>query len=135
MNYALGKPRGGACCKVQVERGNGTMDEFTSQKDLHNAIWDNIHRKRCILAEDTPLCSGTLRGKFGYNVVSPTAASIMLGTYDYPPDFDDATREILQECARIRLMIPKDSVNITITSGDWESHWRWTKEGTSSSVS
>jgi hypothetical protein len=28
INYALGKPRGGACFKVQVERGDGDVDEF-----------------------------------------------------------------------------------------------------------
>jgi hypothetical protein len=53
MNYALGKPRGGACFKVQVEKEDGTIDEFTDEDDLHQAIWDNIHRKRFILAERT----------------------------------------------------------------------------------
>ncbi len=50
MNYALGKPRGGACFKVQVENADGTVEEYTGQGELEKAIWDNIHRKRFILA-------------------------------------------------------------------------------------
>jgi hypothetical protein len=122
MNYALGKPQGGACFKVQVEKEDGTIDEFTDKDDLHQAIWDNIHRKRFILAEDALLCSGPLRGQFGYNAVSLTARSILNRTYSYPPDFHEATKEILMECARIRLTVPKDLVNTTITPEDWEQH-------------
>jgi hypothetical protein len=77
MNYALGKPRGGACFKVQVEKEDRMIDEFTDKDDLHQEIWDNIHRKRFILAEDAPLCSGPLRGQFGYNAVSLMAISIL----------------------------------------------------------
>jgi hypothetical protein len=95
MNYALGKPRGGACFKVQVENADGTVEEYTGQGELEKAIWDIIHRKQFILAEDAPLCSGTLRGEFGYNAVSPSAASILAGKYVYPEGFDEATKEIL----------------------------------------
>jgi hypothetical protein len=77
MNYALGKLQGGACFKVQVEKEDNRMDEFTDKDDLHQAIWDNIHRKRFILAEDAPLCSGLLCGQFGYNAVSLMAISIL----------------------------------------------------------
>ncbi len=135
MNYALGKPRGGACFKVQMEGVDGTVTKYTGKDELENAIWDNIHRKRFILAEDAPLCSGKLHGEFGYNAISPAAALILAGTYEYPDDFDKATKEILQECARIRMTIPKDSVNTMITRDDWEAHWRRTKEGMLSSVS
>jgi hypothetical protein len=118
-----------------VEKEDGTIDEFTDKNDLHQAIWDNIHRKRFILAEDAPLCSGPLRGQFGYNAVSLTARSILNGTYSYPPDFHEATKEILMECTRIRLTVPKDSVNTTITPEDWERHWKRVKEQTLSSIS
>jgi hypothetical protein len=45
LNYALGKPRGGACFKVQVEQAGGTVDEINGKEGLHEAIWENIHRK------------------------------------------------------------------------------------------
>jgi len=55
--------------------------------------------------------------------------------YDFPPDFNQATKEILQECAAIRLKIPKSLVNATITKEDWDNHWSRAKEETSSSLS
>ncbi len=103
LNYALGKPWGGACFKVQVEQVEGTVKEINSKEELHEAIWDNIHRKQFYLAKEAPICSGPLRGAFGYNSITPTAKAILEGTYDYSPEFDEATKEILQECALIRL--------------------------------
>jgi hypothetical protein len=67
LNYALGKPRGGACFKVQVEQAEGTVEDVSGKEDLHEAIWENIHRKQFYLAEEAPMCSGPLRGLFGYN--------------------------------------------------------------------
>ena len=107
LNYALGKPRGGACFKVQVEQAEGTVEEICGKEDLHEAIWENIHRKRFYLAEEAPMCSGPLRGLFGYNSVTPIAKAILEGTYQYPPDFDEATKEIHQECTLIRIRVPK----------------------------
>ena len=79
LNYALGKPRGGACFKVQVDQGDGTVQEYTEKEQLQEAIWNNIHRKRFYLAEEAPMCSGPLRGIFGYNAVSSTARMILDG--------------------------------------------------------
>ena len=81
------------------------------------------------------MCSGPLRGLFGYNSVTPIAKAILEGTYQYPPDFDEATKEILQECASIRIRIPKNSVTTAITPEDWTNHWRRAREETSSSTS
>jgi hypothetical protein len=81
------------------------------------------------------MCSGPLRGLFGYNSVTPTTKAILEGTHHYPPDFDEATKEILQECALIRLRVPKNSVSTTISSGDWSNHWHPAREETSLSIS
>jgi hypothetical protein len=56
LNYALGKSRGGACFKVQVDQGNGNVQEYTKKEQLQEAIWNNIHRKRFYLAKEAPLC-------------------------------------------------------------------------------
>jgi len=135
VNYTLGRPRAGACFQVQVEGQEGELQEYTTQDDIHDAIWDNIHLTRFYLAEAAPICRGLLRGTFGYNAVCPTAAAILDGTYEYPPWFDGPTREILQECAAIRTKVPKDSVQLTISPEDWSNHWRGAKESTSSSIS
>ncbi len=135
MSYSLGKPRGGACFRVQVEQADGTVQEYSSQDNLQGAIWRNIHKKHFHLAKPAPLCSGPLRGTFGYNTICQTSHEILEGTYEYPPDFDQATKEILQECAAIRLKTPKSSVSTTITKEDWDNHWSRAKEETSSLLS
>jgi hypothetical protein len=81
-------------------------------KRTHESIWDNIHCKRFYFSEEAPMCTGPLRvrGIFGYNSITPTARDIMEGIYYYPPEFDEATKEILQECALICLQVPKNLV-------------------------
>jgi hypothetical protein len=111
------------------------VQEYTEKEQLQEAIWNNIHQKCFYLAEEVPLCLGPLRGFFGYNSVSPIAKMILNGTFDYPTDFDDATKEILQECAKIRLLVPKDSVGTSITKEDWGNHWGPTKGESASLVS
>ena len=72
---------------------------------------------------------------FGYCAVSITAQSILGRKYKYPEGFDQATREILEECALIRLTIPVDTVSTVISPAQWASHWKKAKEMTSSSIS
>jgi hypothetical protein len=99
------------------------------------AIFDNIHRNWFFLAEDAPICSGNLRGQFGYNAVTKTAKAILSGTYEYPPDFDQAMQEICKECTRIRCMIPKDSTNTHVMKDDYKCQWKGHRESTLSSIS
>ncbi len=107
----------------QVEQIDRTMDEIKGYEKLHEAIWDNIHRKCFYLAKEASMCSGPLRGTFGYNSIIPTARDILEGTYKYPPNSNEATKEILQECRLICLCVPKNSVSLTIAPVEWNNHW------------
>jgi hypothetical protein len=99
----MGKKRGGLVCRVLVDNLNnkGQQIEHTTQALVQEAIFDNIHCLRFFLAEVAPICQGPLRGWFGYNTVSRTAHAVLDGTYVYPNDFDEAAKEICQECAAI----------------------------------
>jgi hypothetical protein len=66
-------------------------------------------------------------------VVTITAQQILEGTYNYPKEFDQATKEICQECIRIRLMVPKDWLNLAIPKEDWKRQWKGQRESMSSS--
>jgi hypothetical protein len=137
INYTMGKARNGSVRRVLVEDdgAEGTLLEFVTKEAVEEAIFNNIHRKQFYLAETAPACNGRLRGLFGYNAATVTAERILNGSYEYPEDFDQATREICEECAKIRLKIPKDSMNLTITSKDWMQQWKGRRETTSSSES
>jgi hypothetical protein len=120
---------------VENKDQEGTLTENTTQESVQQAIFDNIHRKTFFLAEVAPICTGKLRGQFGYNAVSRTAKAILNGTYVYPEDFDQAMKVICLECARIRCMISKYSLNTTITKEEWRGQWKGRQESTSSSES
>jgi hypothetical protein len=105
--------------RVLVENEEeGALTEHITQELVKEAIFNNIHQKRFFLVEAAPACNGHLQGLFGYNVATATAERILNGTYTYPNDFDNVTKEICKECAWIRLKVPKDSLDLTITSKD-----------------
>jgi len=137
LNYSMGKQRGAAPRRVLVEnpQREGDLIEFNTQATMQEAIFDNVHRKWFFLAEAAPICQEPLRELFGYNADISTANEILEGTYEYPEDFDQATREICQECHLLRQAIPKDSLDTQITTNDWKAQWRGRKEATSSSES
>jgi hypothetical protein len=132
INYTCGKVKGGSPTSVQVPR-NGSddqVDEHTNQATVHEAIWANIHYKRLYLAKEAPICQGQLRSDFGYNPATRVAADILEGRYEFPENFDQATRELCEECALIRKIIPKNSVKIKMSKEDYVAHWKRAKEET-----
>jgi hypothetical protein len=132
----MGKPRNGRARWVLVEdEEQGTLTEHITQESVQEAIFDNIHRKWLFLAEAAPACNGPLQGLFGYNAVTLTAQQILDGSYPYPLEFDQATKEICEECACIRMIIPQDSLHTTFTKNDWKWQWKGRRESTSSSES
>lgn len=133
--YAMASKSGGSVRLVQVEDADGNIEVFSSQDEVHEAIWSNIYRKRFYLAEEAPICNGTLREVFGYNADWIAGDEVLEGTYWYEPDFDESTREICEELTAIRDMIPADSVSDTIRCGDWGKFWSRAREETSSSES
>jgi hypothetical protein len=136
INWSMGKARNGSVRRVLVENEDeSTLVEHVTRESIEEAIFNNIHRKRFFLAEAAPACNGRLRGLFGYNAATVTAERILNGDYNYPDDFDKATKEICEECARIRLKVPKNSINLTINSDDWKWQWQGRREATSSSES
>jgi uncharacterized protein (UPF0332 family) len=136
LNYTCGKTKGGSPTSVQVSAGGDDQyTEYTTQESVHEAIWSNIHYKQFYLAEEAPICQGQLRQDFGYNSATLTAASILDGSYIYPEEFDQATKELCIECALIHKIIPENSVKIKTTKDNFILHWKKAKEETSTSYS
>ena len=119
LRCALGKKRGRSVSLVQVEQPHSGVQEYTSREGVQEAIFREIHRKRFFLVEEAPICQGTLREDFGYLARLATAEAILEGTYNFTPHFDQATKDLCMECARIRSMIPKNLVSPIITADTW----------------
>ena len=51
----MGKSRGGSVQSVKIEQDQGSIDEATTQQIVHEAIWENIHRKQFYLEKQSPI--------------------------------------------------------------------------------
>jgi hypothetical protein len=104
-----------------------------TEEGVQEVIFNEVHRKQYNLAEDALICKGTLWGQFGYSATSPTAQSALDGTYNFPSNIDEATKELFLEIARIHSVVPPNSVTETISRERWQQRWKKVKEDTSSS--
>ncbi len=118
LKYMMKKQTGGSVQLVQVEDENGNIEEFTTQEEVHEAIWSNIHQKHFYLAEEAPICHSPLRETFGYNADSLAGYEVLEGSYVYENDFEEYTQAICQELAQIWEVIPERSVDEIVWSGD-----------------
>ena len=123
MNYSMGKKRGARPRRVLVENPHreGELLEYDTRHTMQEVVFNNVHRKRFFLAKAAPICQEPLCGLFGYNLDTETARAILAGTYDYPEYFDQATKELCQECTRLREIIPENSIHTVITTVQWKS--------------
>ena len=102
LNFALGKHiLGRIVHEVQVEDENGGILEFDTQEEVQNAIFNEVHWKWYNLVGEAPICKGFSRGQFGYMSTLLTTRSVLDGSYDFPPDIDEVTKELFVECAKI----------------------------------
>ena len=118
-----------------MEGGAGGGLDFDTKEAVQDAIFNEVHWKRYNLAKDAPICQGTLCDQFGYTATSPTAQSVLDGTYVFPPDMDKATRELFEEIVHIRSKVPSDSVKGLISQECWQQRWKKVNEDTSLSQS
>jgi hypothetical protein len=120
---------------VQVEDGAGGVIDYKTKETVQEAIFTEVHWKRYNLAEEAPICCGALRGQFRYISTSSMAQTILDGTYDFPPNMDEATKELFVEIAQIGSIVPPNSVSGVILRERWQQQWKRVKEDTSSSQS
>ena len=115
LNYSMSGRRGRSVRMVQIAQRDGTVLEATGQRLVEQAIWDNIHGQRFYLAEQAPICQGRLRGEFGYMATSPSSRAVLNGTYNDWEGVDDGTKDLFREIAWLRSIVPKDTINTTMS--------------------
>jgi hypothetical protein len=96
---------------VQVGKSDGAICEAITQREVEDAIWNEIHGKRFYLAEQAPIYQGKLRGDFGYMANTEEAREVLPGTYVCPEGTDSGTIDLFQEIAWLRSIIPVNSVS------------------------
>ena len=135
LNFGMKKRKGRSVRLVTEDLGAGVTREHEGQRQVEEVIFSNIQDKRFYAAEHAPICNGSLRGEFGYLANTAAGDKVLDGSYVYAGGFHPATKEILEECARIRNKVPENSVLDYVGARQWQRGWRKAKEKTSSSVS
>lgn len=115
----------------------GEVVEYDTKDTVETAILTNIHGegKRFYQAEDAPICNGRLRGQFGYNADTVAARAVLDGTYVFSEDYHEPTNQLFEQIAKIRSLVPMNSVETLIDQATWATSWKRSKEATSSSIS
>ena len=135
MRFALSKRKGRSVTMVQREEADGRIEEARTQDEVEHMIWEEIHGKRFYLAEQAPICKGRLRQEFGYMANTEAAKKVLAGEYEPCANIHQGTKELLDEVAELRSLIPKDSVSTDLRRPAWMGQWKGAKETTSSSLS
>ncbi len=94
LKYTIKKQTGGSVQLVQVEDEDGNIEEVTTQEEVYEAIWSNIHQKRFFLSEEAPICHSLLWETFGYNADSLAGDEVLKGSYVYENNFEKYTQDI-----------------------------------------
>ena len=135
INFGTKKRKRRSVRVVTEDLGGGVTREHNDQTQVEAAIFSNIQDQRFYPAENAPICRGRLRGEFGYLANTLAGDDALGGTYDYSADFHPVTKELLEECARIRAQVPENSVCDFLGCREWQRQWLKVKEKTSLSVS
>ncbi len=66
---------------------------------------------------------------------TPASKAVLDGTYQPPPNSDQAMAELFDKIAAIRRIVPKDSASPVISPKQWKRYWAVVNEETLSSES
>jgi hypothetical protein len=135
LNFVTGKKQTCSATSVQVEEQSGLVSESTTKDMVEEEIFREVHEKQYTMAKEAPICSGKLFDDFGYIANMPASRAVLNGTYRSPENSDKATKELFDEIAAIRQIIPRDSAPIVITPEQWKRYWAIVNKETLSSES
>ncbi len=82
-----------------MEDEDRELVEFSTQEEVQNATWSNIHRKIFYLAEEAPICIAPMQEVFGYNSNPGVGEDVLDKRFDFDEIPDEHTRDVLKEVA------------------------------------
>jgi hypothetical protein len=102
----------------------GAIIKKTTQEQVEQTIFSEIHNKRFTMAGEALICNGKLFGKFGYTANTTATRAVLDGMYVAPEGLDQATLDLFAEVAEIHWRVPQDSVSICITPQQWKRYYK-----------
>ena len=93
----------------------GAIIKKTTQEQVEQTIFSEIHNKRFTMAGEALICNSKLFDKFGYTTNTTATRAVLDGMYVAPEELDQATLDLFAEVAEIHWRVPQDSVSVCIT--------------------
>eukprot|EP00956_Cyclotella_meneghiniana_P008545 scaffold11579_cov40-Cyclotella_meneghiniana.AAC.10 len=110
------------------------LREYTAQEDIERVVREET-QPRFSAAASSPFCQGLLGEQLGYLSDTTIAESFLDGSYEIPPEIDDATALLIDEIGRIGQSVIRGSTRQDISPDKFSTYWRRVRESTSSSYS
>ena len=130
INKGRGKKQLSGVSAVQIRQEDNWVT-LTTQQEVEDAIIAYLP-SRFNLASTTPLMQPNAVQGIGYLGNTSIADSIIEGTFAPSPELDPYVQKFLQFIGK-RPTLP--TIPNTVTSGDFQSYWRRSRDRTSSSMS
>ena len=116
-------------------RAIGSVEKYEGQEKVEETIWSSIHDKRFYLPENLQSAKANSDGEFGYQVNTEAGRQVLNGSYDYDEEFDESTKELLEEITRVSKMTTARLVDTNLKTVGWQRRWSKAKEKASPLVS
>ena len=105
------------------------------KEDIERVVQEECE-SRFTLAHNAPIMKHLLAGKLRYLEDEDVAKAIVDGTYEIPPELDEATKHILKEIGDMGRKTKRgEGYDISFTKENFQTFWRRVSEWTTSSMS
>lgn len=136
INRVVRDPRGRSVFSVRVSLPDGHGEATHSHQDAVEQVCGEHLGSRFSLGKRAPLSAEQMVSQIGNLSDTMTAQLILENKFDFSADWDQATVDLLQSAARLRLEIediPATDQEVTIE--EFQDFWKTCRESTSSSKS
>ena len=140
VRSVLGRTQNGSVDWIEVETGPAVegadpiLIRHSNKDTVEQKIMEN-NEIRFQLTESTPPMNEPLLSNLGFLSDTDAAKRILNGTYICPEGVDAYTKNFIASLQITAPINPADFIPNTVSLQDYQAHWKWSKECTSSSIS
>ena len=117
-----------------VEGADPILIQHSNKDTVEQKIMEN-NENHFRLTESTPPMNELLLSNLGFLSDTNAAKCILNGTYICPERVDAYTKNFIASLQITTPINPADFIPNTVSLQDYQVHWKWSKECTSSSIS
>ena len=131
---AFGKKKGNPPSRIAVPNAAGPDPIYSGRENVETVAAEHL-TQRYTSAHSSPFATGKLLDDVGHLGAGPAVSSILDGTYEFPPEYDDHAKAICRAAAKIFARTSEEAIDIHITRKEFQEWWLTANEDIQSSKS